>query len=185
MKNLTADLEGHEATPEPKTTITCPQCEGVPDMCNGYCEGTGTVTTTHAAEWHRQNRKPKAGKTLADFAGSMRGKAFKRPHHHFCFGFGSPYQGAFLKEFDFENPPHLSLPRLTAEDFMAEDWQEVFDYKMKCPACGSRKIKSLLVGYLCEECDFEERPIEAFQPGTATFKEAARLSREAEKEDGE
>jgi len=41
--------------PEPKYTTTCPQCEGVPDLCNGYCEGTGKVTTNHAAEWHRQN----------------------------------------------------------------------------------------------------------------------------------
>ena len=46
------------STPEPKTTITCPQCEGVPDMCNGYCEGTGQVTINHAEEWHRQNDDP-------------------------------------------------------------------------------------------------------------------------------
>jgi hypothetical protein len=60
------------STPEPKTTITCPQCEGVPDMCNGYCEGTGTVTTTHAVEWHRQNNEeqPKAAVTAEQVIGA-------------------------------------------------------------------------------------------------------------------
>jgi hypothetical protein len=39
--------------------VTCPQCEGTPDLCNGYCEGNGMVTTNHAAEWRRQNREPR------------------------------------------------------------------------------------------------------------------------------
>lgn len=53
---------------ETQGTITCPQCEGVPDTCNGYCEGIGTVTPTHAAEWHRQNPKPQE-KTLCIHCG--------------------------------------------------------------------------------------------------------------------
>lgn len=106
------------AVPEPKTTITCPQCEGTPDLCNGYCEGTGQVTTTHAAEWHRQN--PKAGKTLADFAGTD--KAFKRPHHALAFGFIEI--GGFLKEFNPNGDGPITLARLTAEDLKADDWQE-------------------------------------------------------------
>jgi len=109
------------STPEPKTTITCPQCEGVPEMCNGYCEGTGKVTTNSAAEWNRQNDEPKAGKTLADFAGSD--KAFKRPHHALAYGFITV--GGFLKEFDPNGDGPITLARLTAEDLKADDWQEV------------------------------------------------------------
>jgi hypothetical protein len=106
------------ATPEPKTTITCPQCEGVPEMCNGYCEGTGTVTTNHAAEWHRQNDEPKAGKTLADFANS--GKLFKRPMHF------NPYTiREHLVEVEWSDRGRTFLPRLTAEDLTATDWEEV------------------------------------------------------------
>jgi hypothetical protein len=110
------------ATPEPKTTITCPQCEGVPEMCNGYCEGTGTVTTNHAAEWHRQNDEPKAGKTLADFANGEIGKLFKRRHHAVAYTFASRGSG-HLKEIMPDGT--ISLPRLTAEDLTATDWEEV------------------------------------------------------------
>lgn len=104
--------------PEPKYTVTCPQCEGVPEMCNGYCEGAGTVTLTSAAEWHRQNDEAKIGKTLVDFAGSGPGKIFKRPKH------GNAYTlRDHLVEIDAEGRTYR--PRLTAEDLTATDWQEV------------------------------------------------------------
>ena len=106
--------------------VTCPQCEGTPDLCNGYCEGNGMVTTNHAAEWRRQNREPQAGKTLADFANS--GKLFKRPMHANPHGFtaGSDH----LREIRTSNwqGQHnviADFPRLTREDLTATDWQEV------------------------------------------------------------
>ena len=133
-KPIWKDTDGwrHESTgtepicnnvPEPKTTITCPQCDGVPETCNGYCEGTGTVTTNHAAEWHRQNDEPKAGKTLADFANS--GKVFKRPQHAVSYAFTAGSQ--HLKEI-MPDGKTTYLPRLTAEDLTATDWEEVKDY---------------------------------------------------------
>lgn len=120
---------------ETQGTITCPQCEGVPDLCNGYCEGTGTVTTNHAAEWHRQNDDPtlswkndipcyapQAGKTLADFANSEIGKLFKRKNHAVAYTFASHGSG-HLKEIMPDGT--IYLPRLTAEDLTATDWEEV------------------------------------------------------------
>ena len=108
---------------------TCPQCEGTPDLCNGYCEGTGKVTTSHAAEWHRQNDEPKAGKTLADFAHS--GKLFKRPMHANPHGFTAGSDS--LKEIRTSTwGDQINIcsdfPRLTREDLTATDWEEVKDY---------------------------------------------------------
>lgn len=40
---------------EEDAPVICPQCEGEPAQCNGYCEDTGLVTASHAAEWLRQN----------------------------------------------------------------------------------------------------------------------------------
>jgi hypothetical protein len=54
---LDQELLSRALPPEPKA-VTCPQCEGAPDLCNGYCEGTGQVTINHAEEWHRQNDDP-------------------------------------------------------------------------------------------------------------------------------
>lgn len=115
---------------ETQGTITCPQCEGAPETCNGYCEGTGTVTTNHAAEWHRQQHEranPQAGKTLADFA-KTKTPLFKRPMHGHPHGFtpGSEH----LKEIrtsDWQGQHNViaDFPRLTAEDLVATDWQEV------------------------------------------------------------
>jgi DNA-directed RNA polymerase subunit RPC12/RpoP len=123
--------------PEPKTTITCPQCEGAPDLCNGYCEGTGTVTTNHAEEWHRQNDDPtlswendvpiytpKAGKTLVDFA-KTRTPLFKRPMHRNPYGFTAG--GDHLREIRGlgTKDTFVDFARLTAEDLTANDWEEV------------------------------------------------------------
>jgi len=124
------ELDARCTYPWPPTAgepmVTCPQCEGTPDLCNGYCEGNGMVTTNHAAEWRRQNREPQAGKTLADFANS--GKLFKRPMHANPHGFtaGSDY----LREIRTSNwqGQHnviADFPRLTREDLTATDWQEV------------------------------------------------------------
>jgi hypothetical protein len=63
---------------------------------------------------------PKAGKTLAEFAGSE--KVFKRSKHAVSYAF--PRQGSgHLKEIMPDGTTYL--PRLTAEDLTATDWQEV------------------------------------------------------------
>jgi hypothetical protein len=67
--------------------------------------------------------EPKAGKTLADFANS--GKLFKRPMHRNPYGFtaGSDH----LREIRGGGTKNtfVDFARLTAEDLMATDWQEV------------------------------------------------------------
>ena len=64
--------------------------------------------------------KPLAGKTLADFANSEPGKLFKRPMHF------NPYtMRDHLVEVEWSDRGRTFLPRLTAEDLTATDWQEV------------------------------------------------------------
>jgi hypothetical protein len=67
--------------------------------------------------------QPKAGKTLADFANS--GKVFKRPQHAVSYAFTAGSQ--HLKEI-MPDGKTTYLPRLTAEDLTATDWEEVKDY---------------------------------------------------------
>ena len=49
---------------------------------------------------------------------------------------------------------------------------------IECPACGGHWIQDLHIGYRCNDCDFEERPIEAFQAGSAAFKEVQKAMEE-------
>ena len=68
--------------------------------------------------------KQKKGKTLADFAGSV--KLFKRPKHRNPYGF--PAGSDQLREICFEisgGDSFADWPRLTAEDLTATDWEEV------------------------------------------------------------
>jgi hypothetical protein len=74
--------------------------------------------------------QPKAGKTLADFAGSN--KMFKRPMHRNAYGFQQLWgccDGGQLREISIsEAGTCADWPRLTAEDLTATDWEEVKDY---------------------------------------------------------
>ena len=63
---------------------------------------------------------PTAGRTLADFAGSL--KLFKRPMHSSPYTFNN---GQFREVTERPNGCDYHLPRLTAEDLTATDWEEV------------------------------------------------------------
>ena len=45
-------------TNEQTQHVRCPQCDGSPEYCNGYCNNTGVVEPSSATEWHRQNDDP-------------------------------------------------------------------------------------------------------------------------------
>lgn len=78
------------------------------------------VRESQAGVWANRHEQPKAGKTLADFANS--GKVFKRPQHAVSYAFTAGSQ--HLKEI-MPDGKTTYLPRLTAEDLTATDWQEV------------------------------------------------------------
>lgn len=71
--------------------------------------------------------EPKAGKTLADFAHS--GKLFKRPMHRNAYGFlaecGSQLREISTSDWGGTINTCADVPRLTAEDATATDWEEV------------------------------------------------------------
>jgi hypothetical protein len=74
------------------------------------------VRESQAGMWAGRHPEPKAGKTLADFANSL--NTFKRPKH------GNAY--VFLEHLlEIDANGRLFLPKLTAEDLTATDWEEV------------------------------------------------------------
>jgi len=80
------------------------------------------VRESQAGMWADRHPAPKAGKTLADFAGSD--KLFKRPIHRNAYGF-QQYGGQLREISTSEAGTVADWPRLTAEDITATDWEEV------------------------------------------------------------
>ena len=90
-----------------------------PELCDksGQCEHWLRYNEgCEAADMREAEKKPQAGKTLADFAGSL--KKFKRPMHSNAY-----VVWEHLLEIDANG--RKFLPRLTAEDLTATDWEEV------------------------------------------------------------
>ena len=98
-----------------------------PELCDksGQCEHWLRYNEgCEAADMREAEKKPQAGKTLADFA-STRTPLFKRPLHRNPYGFtaGSDHLRE-IRGFGTKDTFH-DFARLTAEDLTATAWEEV------------------------------------------------------------